>query len=80
MSTSQQPAIITIVASSPDSPPVLPIMNSDHHHIIYVIENTTIILQIPSLRNGDALRKTPYERLHWNPKTATECTKVAYSF
>ncbi|TQE09098.1 hypothetical protein C1H46_005251 [Malus baccata] len=33
--------------SSHDSPPVLPIMSSDHHHIILAVKNTTIIQQIP---------------------------------
>ncbi|TQE06299.1 hypothetical protein C1H46_008068 [Malus baccata] len=47
MSKSHQLATITIAASSPDSPSILPIASSDHHHTILTVENTTIILQIP---------------------------------
>ncbi|KAB2599686.1 hypothetical protein D8674_009957 [Pyrus ussuriensis x Pyrus communis] len=52
MSTSQQLTTITIVASSPDSPPILPITSFDHHHIILAVENTTMILQIPRRLSG----------------------------
>ncbi|TQD83974.1 hypothetical protein C1H46_030477 [Malus baccata] len=34
------------MASFPNSPPVLPIASSGHHHTILAVENTTIILQI----------------------------------
>ncbi|TQD84392.1 hypothetical protein C1H46_030047 [Malus baccata] len=47
MSTSHQLATITLMASSLDSPPILPIASSGHHHTILAVENTIIILQIP---------------------------------
>ncbi|XP_048430466.1 uncharacterized protein LOC125472732 [Pyrus x bretschneideri] len=46
-----QVATITIAGSSPDSPSILPIVSSDHHDTVHTnlaVENTTIILQIPS--------------------------------